>query len=59
LLPDSVKERKDIQAERFKDKALLTKYAKFDIALGDSQYDEMCKIAVELDDNHRDQLEAV
>ena len=47
--PASVKGRKkNAQAERSKDKALLAKYAKFDVTLDDSQHNEMCKITAEL-----------
>ena len=37
----------------------MAKYAIFDVTLDDSQHDEICKIATELDNNHRDQLDAV
>jgi len=41
LSPASVKQRKkNVQAERSKDKALLAKYAKFDATLDDSQHNE-------------------
>lgn len=60
LSPASVEERKkNTQAERSKHKALLSKYTKFDVTLDDSQHDEMCKITAELDNNHKDHLEAV
>jgi len=41
------------------DKVLLAKYAKFDVTLDNSQHNEMCKIATELDNSYGDQLEAV
>ena len=60
MSPASVKGKKrNAQAERSLDKALLAKYAKFDVTLDDSQHNEMCKITTELDNNHRDQLETV
>jgi len=60
LSPASINERKkNTQAERSKDKASLSKYAKLDVTLDDSQHDEMCKIAAELDTNHKDQLDTV
>ena len=39
-----------MQTERCKDKALLSKYSKYDITLDDSQHDEMCKVVTELED---------
>ena len=60
LSPFSTKIRKkNMQTERSKDKALLSKYSKLDITLDDSQHDEMCKIVTELQDKHTDQLEEV
>lgn len=60
LSPASLKKRKtNAQAERSKDKALLSKYSKLDITLDDSQHDDMSKIVAELEMNHKDQLEAV
>ena len=50
---------KEMQTERSKDKALLSKYSKLDITLDDSQHDEMCKIVTELEDKLHDQLEEV
>ena len=38
---------------------MLAKYAKFDVTLDNSQHNEICKIVTELDNNHRDRLEAV
>ena len=48
-----------MQTERSKDMALLSKYSKLDIALDDSQHDEMCKIVTELEDKPTNQLEVV
>ena len=50
----STKKTKNIQTERSKDKALLSKYSKLDITLDDAQHDEMCKIVTELEDKLHD-----
>ena len=60
LSPFSIKIwKKNMQTERSKDMALLSKYSKLDITLDDSQHDEMCKIVTELEDKPTNQLEEV
>ena len=55
----AVKWKKNAQAERVKDKALLAKYSKHDVTLDDSQHEEMCNIVSEIEKNHGNELEKV
>jgi len=56
---NTVKWKKNAQAERVKDKALLAKYSKHDVTLDDSQHEEMCNIVSEIEENHGNELEEV